>query len=85
MIGGGTIRYGPDGEEFIKGDVAKIYRENKGVEWDGSPRFGLPPYEQRKPKFDWIAKARQGKSQQEKDYESNLARELGKLPTYFVK
>eukprot|EP00985_Skeletonema_marinoi_P005686 scaffold2468_cov133-Skeletonema_marinoi.AAC.8 len=34
VIGGGQIRYGPNGEEFKKGDVGKIYREEIGVEWD---------------------------------------------------
>ena len=69
---GGTIRYGKNGEEFIKGDVGKIYREGNGVEWDGSPRFGMGPYEQQKPRTDWIAKARQGKSQRMKDIEGDL-------------
>lgn len=72
VIGGGNLRYGPNGEEFIKGDVAKIYRERLGVEWDGSPRFGMGPYEQEKAPEDWIAKARQGKSLRMKDIESEL-------------
>jgi hypothetical protein len=76
VIGGGNIRYGKNGEEFIKGDVAKIYKEKLGVEWDGSPRFGLPPYEQRKPRVDWIAKAREGKSQRVKDLEAELMANL---------
>jgi hypothetical protein len=62
VIGGGSIIYGPNGEEFQKGDVGKIYREMAGVEWDGSPRFGLGPYVQQKTSFDWIAKAKGGKS-----------------------
>lgn len=66
VIGGGTITYTADGEElFEKGDVAKIYRERKGVEWDGSPRFGMRPYVQQKPYFDLIAKAKQGKTMKE--------------------
>ncbi len=72
VIGGGSIRYGRNGEEFIKGDVAEIYREKLGVEWDGSPRFGLGPYVQQKTPVDWIAKARQGKSQKMKDLEKEL-------------
>ena len=60
MIGGDKIRYGPNGKEFMKGDVGEIYRERKGVEWDGDKRFGLGPYVQRKTSFDWIAKARGG-------------------------
>ena len=72
VIGGGSIRYGRNGEEFVKGDVAQIYREKMGVEWDGSARFGMGPYEQRKTRVDWIAKARQGKSQHMKDLESEM-------------
>jgi len=72
VIGGGSVRMGANGEEFEKGDVAKIYRENMGVAWDGSPRFGMGPYVQQKTPFDWIAKARQGKSQREKDIENFL-------------
>ena len=75
VIGGGNVRYGKNGEEFIKGDVAKIYKEI-GVEWDGSPRFGLPPYEQQKSRVDWIAKAREGKSQKMKDLEAELMANL---------
>jgi len=77
-IGGGSITYGVNGEEFIKGDVAKIYRERAGVEWDGSPRFGMQPYEQKKPPEDWIAKARQGKSQRVKDMERDFKGMLSK-------
>ena len=78
VIGGGSVHMQRDGrQEFIKGDVAKIYREKVGAEWDGSPRFGLGEYVQQKTPFDWIAKAREGRSQREKD----LARELG-LPGY---
>ena len=78
VIGGGSVHMQRDGRhEFIKGDVAKIYREKVGAEWDGSPRFGLGEYVQQKTPFDWIAKAREGRSQREKD----LARELG-LPGY---
>eukprot|EP00553_Chaetoceros_curvisetus_P007331 CAMPEP_0204620290 /NCGR_PEP_ID=MMETSP0717-20131115/6362_1 /ASSEMBLY_ACC=CAM_ASM_000666 /TAXON_ID=230516 /ORGANISM="Chaetoceros curvisetus" /LENGTH=278 /DNA_ID=CAMNT_0051634449 /DNA_START=529 /DNA_END=1365 /DNA_ORIENTATION=+ len=72
VIGGGSVTYGPDGEEFVKGDVTKIYRERAGAEWDGSPRFGLGPYEQKKDPVDWIAKARQGKSQRMKDMEEKM-------------
>jgi len=61
LIGGGSIKMSVDGQTFVKGDVAKIYMESKGVVWDGSPRFGLPPYVQQKTPFDWIAKARQGR------------------------
>jgi len=76
VIGGGSIRYGLEGEEFIKGDVAKIYMEAKGVVWDGSPRFGLPPYEQLKTPVDWIAKARRGKSQRQMDLENFLKAQM---------
>jgi hypothetical protein len=72
VIGGGSIRMSANGQEFVKGDVAKIYMESKGVVWDGSPRFGMPAYVQQKIPFDWIAKARQGKSQREKDIEKFL-------------
>ncbi|KAL7525685.1 hypothetical protein ACHAWF_001463 [Thalassiosira exigua] len=72
VIGGGSVKMSANGQRFIKGDVAKIYRENMGAEWDGSPRFGLGPYVQQKRYFDWIAKARQGKSQQEKEIEKFL-------------
>jgi len=73
VIGGGTLTYGRDGtEEFTKGDVAKIYREKAGVEWDGSPRFGLKPYKQKKDPVDWIAIARQGISPRMKDMEEKL-------------
>uniref|UniRef100_A0A7S3Q0B8 MYND-type domain-containing protein n=1 Tax=Chaetoceros debilis TaxID=122233 RepID=A0A7S3Q0B8_9STRA len=72
VIGGGSIRYGRNGEEFIKGDVAKIYREKMDIEWDGSPRFGVGPYVQEKHPEDWIAKARRGKSQRMKDVENDL-------------
>ncbi len=41
MIGGDKIRYSPNREEFMKGDVGEIYRERKGVEWDGDKHFGL--------------------------------------------
>ena len=67
VIGGGSIQMSASGQKFVKGDVAKIYREGKGVEWDGSPRFGLGPYVQQKTPFDWITKARDGRSQREKD------------------
>mmetsp|Transcript_31241 Transcript_31241/g.93621 ORF Transcript_31241/g.93621 Transcript_31241/m.93621 type:complete len:376 (-) Transcript_31241:131-1258(-) len=63
VIGGGSIVMSADGEKFVKGDVANIYMESKGVAWDGSPRFGMKEYVQQKTPFDWIAKARQGKSQ----------------------
>ena len=70
VIGGGTVQMGRDGQsKFVKGDVAKIYMEGKGVVWDGSPRFGMGPYEQKKEPFDWIEAARQGKSQEQKDIE----------------
>jgi len=72
VIMGGSITIGINGEEFLKGDVGKIFRERKGVEWDGSPRFGMGPYVQQKPREDWIAKARQGKSQRMKDIESKI-------------
>ena len=76
LIGGGQIRYTTGNKnEFIKGDVAKIYRERMGVEWDGSPRFGLPAYKQQKMPMDWIAKARQGKSQREKDFVKNFEKD----------
>ena len=61
MILGGSFQYGRSGKEFIKGNVAKIYRENLDVEWDGTPRFGIGPYEQENRPEDWIAKARRGK------------------------
>lgn len=77
VIGGGSIRYGRDGEEFVKGDVAKIYRERVGVEWDGTARFGLGPYVPRKNPEDWIAKARQGKSQRQKDFEKGYEQKFG--------
>jgi len=67
VIGGGSIQMGADGEKFIKGDVAKIYMESICEVWDGSPRFGMGGYVQRKMPFDWIAKVRQGRSQREKD------------------
>lgn len=76
VIGGGRIIYGPNGEEFQKGDVAKIYMENAGVEWDGSPRFGLGPYVQQKTPFDWIAKAKGGKSMK-KDTLEQMMKEMG--------
>lgn len=63
VIGGGTIRMGVNGSVFIKGDVAKIYMEGNGAQWDGSPRFGYPTYVQQKTPENWIAKARLGKSQ----------------------
>ena len=70
VIGGGTVQMGRDGQsKFVKGDVAKIYMEGKGVVWDGSPRFGMGPYVQKKESFDWIAAARQGKSQERKHIE----------------
>jgi hypothetical protein len=76
VIGGGSIRYTRGGkEEFVKGDVAKIYRERCGAEWDGSPRFGLGPYVQQKPYFDWIAKAREGPS----DFDKRLERVMKEL------
>ena len=62
-----------NGQTFVEGDVAKIYMEGKGVVWDGSPRFGMGPYVQQKKPFDWIAKARQGKSEQEKEIEKFLS------------
>ena len=72
VIGGGSIQMGRNGQTFVKGDVAKIYLDSKGVVWDGSPRFGLGPYVQRKAQFDWIAKAREGKSQREIEIEKFL-------------
>ena len=72
VIGGGSVQMGRDGQTFVKGDVAKIYLDSKGVVWDGSPRFGLGPYVQRKAPFDWIAKAREGKSQREIEIEKFL-------------
>mmetsp|Transcript_4264 Transcript_4264/g.4852 ORF Transcript_4264/g.4852 Transcript_4264/m.4852 type:complete len:195 (+) Transcript_4264:75-659(+) len=77
-IGGGSIRVARDTNkrEFIKGDVAKIWMDKTGVEWDGSPRFGMGPYKQQKTPVDWIAKARQGKSQREKDLEKFLEDKL---------
>ena len=75
VIGGGSIKYTRNGEEiFEKGDVAKIYREKCGAIWDGSPRFGMGPYVQKKPYFDWIAKAREGKSQKEIELKKELER-----------
>jgi hypothetical protein len=65
VIGGGSIQMSANGQKFVKGDVAKIYRERMGAEWDGSPRFGMGPYVQQKTPFDWIAKAREGRSQRE--------------------
>lgn len=59
VIGGGTIVMSVSEREFIKGDVGKLYWDAKGVVWDGSPRFGLSDYVQRKIPFDWIARARQ--------------------------
>jgi len=83
VIGGGSIRYNtntvPMSEEFVKGDVAKIYREKLGVEWDGSPRFGMGPYEQKKTPEDWIAKARKGKSKRMKNLESELMAHLNSI------
>lgn len=73
IIGGGSIRMSASGQEFIKGDVHKIYMDGCGAAWDGSPRFGYGPYVQQKRPFDWIAKARQGKSQRMID----LEREMG--------
>lgn len=75
VIGGGQIRYGPNGEEFQKGDVGKIYREEIGAEWDGDIRFGLGPYVQQKTPFDWIAKAK-GKKSLKKDNLDELMKEL---------
>lgn len=72
VIGGGSIRLSANGQTFVKGDVAKIYMDKKGVVWDGSPRFGMADYVQQKPPFDWIAKARQGKSQREQDFERDF-------------
>jgi len=64
VIGGGSIQYGRDGEEFIKGDVAKIFREKmRGVKWDGSLRFGLPLYAPKRDSTDWIAVARRGSTE----------------------
>lgn len=60
VIGGGSVRMTANGQTFIKGDVAKIYMDNIGEVFDGSPRFGMGKYVQKKPYFDWIAKARQG-------------------------
>lgn len=74
VIGGGKIQYGPSGEEFIKGDVGEIFRERKGVEWDGDKRFGLGPYVQQKTPFDWIAKARGGKSLKKENLEELMKR-----------
>ena len=77
VIGGGTVEMGRDGQsKFVKGDVAKIYMEGKGVVWDGSPRFGMGPYVQKKEPFDWIAAARQGKSQKQKDIENFLSSKI---------
>lgn len=73
VIGGGSVRLGRDGkQEFVKGDVAKIYMEQLGAAWDGSPRFGMGPYVQRKEPFDWIAKAKAGKSERERAIEESL-------------
>ena len=72
VIGGGSVRMSANGQEFIKGDVAKIYMDAKGVVWDDSPRFGMGDYVQQKTPFDWISKALQGKSQREKDLEKEL-------------
>ena len=72
VIGGGQIVLGSNGEEFVKGDVAKIYREEVGVEYDGSPRFGYKPYVQQKTPFDWIAKAKGGKPRKKKDLEKMI-------------
>ena len=45
------------------------------VEWDGDKRFGLGPYVQQKTPFDWIAKARGGKSLK-KDNLEELMKEM---------
>lgn len=76
VIGGGSITMSANGQEFVMGDVNKIYMDAKGVVWDGSPRFEMSDYVQQKTPFDWIAKARQGKSQREKDLERELKRSL---------
>jgi hypothetical protein len=57
VIGGGSIHMSANGQEFVRGDVNKIYMDAKGVVWDGSPRFGMGAYVQQKTPFDWIAKA----------------------------
>ena len=58
VIGGGSITLSAGGETFIKGDVRKIYAEH-GIAFDGTPRFGIPPYKQRySPPIDWIARGR---------------------------
>ena len=59
IIGGGKIRTTAYKEEFIKGDVAKIYMDAEGVIWDGSSRFGMGDYVQQKTPENWIARARQ--------------------------
>jgi hypothetical protein len=73
VIGGGSVVMNgtPDGE-FVKGDVAKIFRERQNKEWDGSPRFGIGPYEQMRPGVDWIARARLGKSDAERASEKQM-------------
>lgn len=76
VIGGGKISYGlTTGEEFMKGDVGKIFREKKRAEWDGTKRFGLGPYVQQKTPFDWIAKAKGRKSIKKEDL-GQLMKEL---------
>eukprot|EP00979_Chaetoceros_neogracilis_P004629 scaffold798_cov268-Chaetoceros_neogracile.AAC.5 len=72
IIGGGKLHMSANGQEFTKGDIHKIYMDAKGVAWDGSPRFGMRPYVQQKRPFDWIAKARQGKSQRMIDLERKM-------------
>lgn len=60
IIGGGSVTMHENGrQEFVKGDVAKIYKEKMGVVWDGSPRFKMREYVQQKTPFDWIANFRQ--------------------------
>lgn len=76
VIGGGSITLSMNGEEFKKGDVAKIYGDAKGVDWDGSPRFGLPPYAPSSNPMDWIAVARRGRSQRFKDIENEVRRRI---------
>lgn len=72
VIGGGSMSLSAKGEEFVKGDVAKIFMERCGVEWDGDIRFGVNPYVPRKNTEDWIAKALKGKSQRQNDFEKGF-------------
>ena len=57
-IGGGTITLSGEGETFTKGDVHKIFAQ-RGMAFDGNPRFALPPYKQECfIPIDWITRAR---------------------------